>query len=400
MLSISNSKDYRKFGIILIIFITICIVAGFFILLNLNQTQKNTTTHSKQITTDTKPEPEQLTSKILFTGNIFWGRYMNDWSMASPLKYKYPFSGLNTFNRPAYDAWVAGLECPTDPSVNMTSAQMEEALQFNCRPEYLKEASKWFDIVMLSNNHTDNQGPEGFTRTRQQLDKAKMQHFGHYDPREIDDICEVVAMPVTIKYTNSSHKKGQLPIALCGFHGVFRIPEQTAVDQISKYSKYMPVIAMTHMGAEYEASPDEIRTRLYRSMIDAGADMVLGDHPHWIQSTEAYKGKLIVYSMGNFMFDQQFNREVTRSAAIEVKLSTNSNNIDKWLQLGSQCRGFKDKCLEEAEQLKLEKLPVKYQFKAIGSDDSNKLTKKADSKLQDSIEQRLNWKQTMSGLQQ
>jgi len=51
--------------------------------------------------------------------------------MASPLKYKYPFSRLNEFNRDQYDAWISGLECPTVASVNMTSAEMEQALQFN-----------------------------------------------------------------------------------------------------------------------------------------------------------------------------------------------------------------------------------------------------------------------------
>jgi len=79
------------------------------------------------------------------------------------------------------------------------------------------------------------------------------------------------------------------------------------------------------MGKEYVATPDELKTSIYHSMIDQGADMGLGDHPHWVQTSEAYKGKPIFYSMGNFMFDQQDTTEVTRSAAIDVTLKADNN---------------------------------------------------------------------------
>lgn len=107
-----------------------------------------------------------LSSKVLFTGNVFWGRYINDWSQQSELKYAYPFSRLGEFGRENYNAWVGGLECPTSPRVDTTSAQQEATLSFNCRPEYLPEAAKYFTAFTLANNHTDNQGPEGFTETR------------------------------------------------------------------------------------------------------------------------------------------------------------------------------------------------------------------------------------------
>src|SRR4051812_5989444 len=58
-------------------------------------------------------KPVSVSTNSLFFGNAFWGRYMNDWSMASPLKTAYPFSRLNEFNRKDYDAWITGLECPT-----------------------------------------------------------------------------------------------------------------------------------------------------------------------------------------------------------------------------------------------------------------------------------------------
>lgn len=349
------------------------------------------------------PQPVSITSNVLFTGNTFWGRYINDWSMASPLGTAYPFSRLNEFNREEYNAWISGLECPTKSGVNMTSAQMEVALQFNCSPEYLPEAAKWFTAFTLANNHTDNQGEDGFVETRMHLDENGIQYFGHYDPTIIEDVCEVISLPVTVTSDDNTKKEGLMPIALCGYHGVFQVPPTESVEVIKKYSKYMPVIAMPHMGAEYQPAPDQIKTEFYHSLIDAGADMVLGDHPHWIQNTESYKGHLIVYSMGNFMFDQQGVAELVRSAAIRVVMTTTAEHdklsLSKWLEIGATCKTFKDECLATIEAEQLEKLDITYQFDVIGTNDDKKITKPATPDAQASILERLQWKSTMGQLQ-
>lgn len=348
------------------------------------------------------PLPKTISSNVLFLGNSFWGRYINDWSMASPLKTAYPFSRLNEFHRDQYDAWISGLECPTKAGVNMTSAQMEVALQFNCSPEYLPEAAKWYTAFSLANNHTDNQGVDGFAETQQQLDKNGIQYFGNYDPNVLGDVCEVIALPASIINADNSKTKGDLPIALCGFHGVFQIPSAASVAQMKKYSSYMPVIAMPHMGTEYRAAADSLKTNFYRELIDGGADMVIGDHPHWIQNTESYNGHLIVYSMGNFMFDQQDTPEVVRSAGINVVMKTDEKNSDmmkKWLELGKTCQQYKDSCLEQAIRQNLTKLNIDYQFGVVGTNDSGKITKPATSAQQVDILKRLNWPSTMNKLQ-
>jgi len=156
------------------------------------------------------------------------------------------------------------------------------------------------------------------------------------------------------------------------------------------------------MGVEYKPAPDQLKTETYRSMIDHGADMVLGDHPHWIQPTESYKGHLIVYSMGNFMFDQQDTPEVVRSAAINVVMSTQNADaaeLLKWLDLGDSCKAFHDDCLAKIKAAGLTKLPINYQFGAIGTNDSAKITKPATADQLTGILQRLNWANTMKQLQ-
>jgi poly-gamma-glutamate synthesis protein (capsule biosynthesis protein) len=359
-------------------------------------------TSSTQQTEKAEPKPVSLTANTLFLGDVYWGRYINDWSMKSQLKTAYPFSRLDEFDRDSYDAWIANLECPTVAGFTQTSAQEDATLSFNCSPEYLPQAAKWFDIVSLANNHTDNRGAEGFTETKKHLDENKIQYFGHYDPDVLSDVCEVVSLPVTVRYDDKTTKHQKLPIALCGYHGVFKIPSAESIAQIKKYAKRMPVIAMPHMGAEYQTAPDSLRQATYRAMIDAGADMVLGNHPHWIQSTESYKGKLIVYSMGNFIFDQQANKEVTRSAAIRVVMNTtdsSSDQLNAWLKVGETCTAFKDDCLAEVKKESLQELPMEYRFGVVGTNSANKITKPATSAEQQQILQRLNWAQTMKQLQ-
>ena len=338
----------------------------------------------------------------LFLGNTYWGRYINDWSMASPLKYEYPFSRLSEFNRESYDAWISGLECPTKSGVSVSSATEDATLTFNCSPKYLPEAAKWFTAFTLANNHTDNQGIEGFNETREQLDKNNIQYLGHYDPRVLNDICEVISLPVTVTKDNDKTIKGKLPIAVCGYHALFMLPTQESVDVMAKYSPYMPVIAMPHMGTEYRSSPDQLKINFYRSLIDGGADMVLGDHPHWIQPSESYNGHLIVYSMGNFIFDQQDTPEVVRSAGIRVVMKTNDDNsklLDKWLALGEKCTTFQDDCLDQAIEQNLQKLDIDYQFAVIGTNDADKIVKPANKQQQTSILDRLDWDKTINQLQ-
>jgi len=346
------------------------------------------------------PKVTKIESKIMFAGNSFWGRYTNDAAKKTDKPYEFPFARLHEFERDKYDAWVTGLECPTaKKGVNMTSAQMEATLTFNCDPAYLPEFAKWFTAVSLANNHTDNMGADGFKETQEALDEHKIQYFGHYEPDELDELCDVISLPVRASLSDGSSKKAKLPVAMCGYHGVFKIPSTESVDVIKKYAEIMPVIVMPQSGAEYKPAPDEIKTTLYRAFIDAGADMVIGDHPHWVQTTETYKGKLIVYSMGNFMFDQQFNQEVTRSAAIEVDLMVDGEDLDRWLELGEKCESYQDDCLEQAREQKLTKLAPKYNFGVIATDNKGYQTRPAPE-LQDGVEQRLRWHETMQALGQ
>lgn len=395
---VTKRRGSKRYWVISLLIIVIAVIVTIFFFEN-----KAASPSGVKTTTITKTvKPASISSNILFTGNIYWGRYINDWSMASGLGYQYPFSRLNEFEREKYNAWIAGLECPTVAGVNLTSYEEDSTLSFNCSPKYLPEAAKWFTAVTLANNHTDNQGEAGFSETRTQLETVGIQYFGHYDPAVIDDVCEIISLPVSIINDDKTTTSGNLPLATCAYHAVFKLPTSEAIARISEYSPYLPVIAMPHMGAEYKAAPDQLKIDYYHAYIDAGADAVLGDHPHWIQTSESYKGRLIVYSMGNFIFDQQDTAEVVRSAAIKLSLNiteTNSDLLASWLKIGESCKVFKDDCLDQIKAAKLSKLKADYIFSVVGSDDSGKIVKPASPDKQASILQRLNWQNTIKNLQ-
>ncbi len=350
------------------------------------------------------PAPIGLQSNILFMGDVYWGRYMNEWSLASPLKEAYPFSRLNEFRRSQYDAWVANLECPAVTGAHPTAAAEEATLNFNCPPSYVPEAAKWFTVFSNANNHSDNQhGQTGLDETRAHLDAAGIQYFGNFDPTAITKLCEVVALPVQVRISDGSKQQAKLPFAMCGYHGVFRVPQADSLAVMQQYSKYMPVIVYPHMGTEYKSTVDSLRRGLYHSMIDNGADIVFGNHPHWVQPSEAYKGHPIFYSMGNFIFDQQLKPETTRSAAIDVTLSladnaVSSNQLVAWTKLGESCVKFEDDCLNQAKQQDLQRLPLTFQLKIIGVDISDKITRPASGAITAAIKQRLNWTTTTQQL--
>lgn len=402
MLHIERTKQRRvRPGVLLGAFITL--VVGSAAVYGYDKWALQAETTGVQSTSQVKPAPQpaKVESRMLVIGDTFFGRYIHDWSMASSLAYAYPFQRLSEFQRDKYDAWVADLVCPMTNNPKKSSAEQEATLTFDCDPRYLTEAKKWFTIIDLGNNHIDNQGAAGFRETQTHLEEHGIQYFGHYDPEAYDDICDVISMPARATMSDATVKQVKLPIVWCGYHGVFKTPSADSIAVMQRYAPYFPVITIPHSGAEYAAAPDQMKVDLYRRLIDGGADVAIGDHSHWVQTTEAYKGHLITYSLGNFLFDQQYNQEVTRSAVLDMTVSVDAKDnpdLKKWITLGAQCSAYRDSCLATAKEQNLHRLVVKYHFAMTGSDDSGKLVKKMTAQQIVTMKQRLQWQQTISGL--
>lgn len=351
-----------------------------------------------EIVVDVEPEPVEVLGsdlRILVGGNIFWGRRTNTAARASELGVKYPFSGLDTLGRADYDAWIAGLECPVTDRGH-SNYEEENLLKFNCDPDYLTEAAKYFSVVSLGNNHTDNQGEAGFAMTKQYLTEAGIQYFGHYDYWNTDEVCAPISLPVQVRMRQGNREfveERRILVAFCGQHGVFGVPTAENLAEIKRWAAVMPVISMPHMGVEYQATSNQLRRNVYQKMIDYGSDMVLGDHPHWVQDAEVYGGRLIVYSMGNFMFDQIGNKEVLRAATIDAETALSAEiDYDAWDELAEQCLASRGDCLDLVVASGLPKITTDWRFAYHAVLNNGKyVTSLADETTQREVGVRLKW---------
>ncbi len=300
-----------------------------------------------------KPEENNILDQnfslnFLFVGDIFLDRHIDELSQKSQLKYAYPFSGLNTLEREKYDAWVGNLECPVTEAQS-TKFEKTEYLKFSCKKEYLPELKKYFDIVSLANNHTDNMGKNSVIETRKHLDDAGIKHFGDSDNSKTGEVCKIIFVK-------------EMPFAFCGFNGVYKLPTEKELEIVKRYSKYFITFVMPHQGVEYEFKSNTYQKKIYRQIIDNGADVVFGSHPHVIEEIEDYKNKKIFYSLGNFIFDQSWAK--TREH-MTVKTEINfSEYKDNYKNLNCQNASSLE-CLQKAEDLKIIKPNFDLKFTPI-----------------------------------
>ena len=337
---------------------------------------------------------DKVELNLLWFGFVFWGRYINDWAMASPLKEVYPFSRLSDIEKDKYNAWIAQLDCPITDRV-IDSKTMDQTLMFNCTPNYLPEVSKWFEVFGLANSHTSNMdGLRGFQTTREYLDKYNIQYFGHFDKQYLNEICEVVSLPVSLIADEKLSKSAnyRFPVAICGYHNTFSLATDEQLSMISYYAQYFPTFVVPIQGKEYPTTPDGLQKQEFRKMIDKGADVIVGASAHVVQAAEAYKGKLIFYSLGNFIFDQQFSEPVRSSAVLNTKLTfTVDDNLQRYLELAKVCQKFADFCLEKAAMLDLQRPRFTIRYDLLVADNSDRLAKKAQEPIVSIVLQRANW---------
>ena len=142
------------------------------------------------------------------------------------------------------------------------------------------------EAVNTANNHSHDYGDQSFDDTLAALDDAGIVHFG-YDETAVMDV------------------KG-IKVGLVGIYELYDHleREQQLKDNIAKVKAdgAQLTVVIFHWGNETETVPDSNQTTLGRIAIDEGADLVCGHHPHVLQGIETYKGRNIVYSLGNFCF--------------------------------------------------------------------------------------------------
>lgn len=165
-------------------------------------------------------------------------------------------------------------------------------------------------IFNLANNHIFNYGLSGFSQTQLYLSRYQIPFvYSHNSGTEF-----IVKEVSGIKF---------------GFLGYDFItnPQLDRQQILNTIKKYKPqvnwLIVSLHWGNEYRTQPESWRIAYAHSMIDAGADIIHGHHPHVWQSPEIYKNRPIFYSFGNFIFDQNWSAATTHSQVVRLTLTKN-----------------------------------------------------------------------------
>lgn len=193
--------------------------------------------------------------------------------------------------------------------VNLEGPISEEEIEINLDPENLSfnfppktpEVLNWLGVnaVSLANNHTGNAGGSGLENTRKVLDEKKITWIGGPSFKE---------NPVR----EFGNRKKLSVIALNALSQAPNIENQIR----SEKGKGNTVLVFPHWGNEYQTNHSSLQEKLAHAWIDAGADLIIGSHPHVIQDMEIYNNKPIVYSLGNLVFDQNFSNATEEGLVI------------------------------------------------------------------------------------
>ena len=162
------------------------------------------------------------------------------------------------------------------------------------------------DLVTLANNHTLDYGTEALLDTISTLDDAGIRHVGAGS--DLNSASESVTVSIKSKKIAFIGATRVIPesnwAATDTGAGVFAAYDDTALLEKIKTAKEQAdfVVVYVHWGEERKEKPNEAQTTLAHNIVDAGADLVIGAHPHVLQGIEYYKGVPIAYSLGNFVF--------------------------------------------------------------------------------------------------
>lgn len=212
------------------------------------------------------------------------------------------FSGVKSVMKEV-DAVVVNLETTL---TTLPSVAQGMDLRFTSDPRFAKRLKDLnVDVATLSNNHTDDFGAEGLASTKQYLRDAGIEYFGspHNQEGELSLVTEIEGITV----------------CFVGYEGFIATDPDPVADEIKRIDPGCTyTVATMHAGEEYTPEPSQIQVSAAHAFIDAGADVVVGSHPHITQPLEVYKGKPIFYSLGNFMFDQDFSWATTHGLLVEA----------------------------------------------------------------------------------
>jgi gamma-polyglutamate biosynthesis protein CapA len=298
----------NKFKLLGIIFVIPFFVLLMFYLLN------------EKIVLDVKRNPNEILKndeviKLLFVGDVMMTRSVEKNVKNLNESFIFPFKNVLGYLR-SFDYVISNLEGP----IAVSGVKIGSKYSFRMKPRVADALSKAnIKIVNLANNHIFDYGKIAFEDTLRNLDKNGIRYFGNsYEPLIIEKYGIKIGFLGFSQFLKHLEVKENKP-------GIAVVNEKLP-EIIKKAKEKVDVLFVSfHWGEEYENLANNEQRKLARLAIDSGADLVIGHHPHVIQDIEKYKDKFIFYSLGNFIFDQNFSKETMIGGGVEVYIKTQTN---------------------------------------------------------------------------
>lgn len=198
------------------------------------------------------------------------------------------------------DLSIANLECPIPSSLNPI-LKPGPCLAGTPGCIELLQAAR-FDVVGLANNHIMDHGPGGMFETRQRCEQGGMRTVG-IGSSDIEAARPVVLTVNGLRVGILAFCEQEFSCAGPGRPGAARLEPTSMARAIEGVRGEVDILVVyAHGGKEYYPLPTPRIYDLYRFCVDCGADAVIGHHPHTVQGVEVYRGRPIIYSLGNFLF--------------------------------------------------------------------------------------------------
>ncbi len=254
-------------------------------------------------------------------GDIMLSREVANKMYANQRDAYWPFRNLENELRWDVDFNFGNLESPFSGS---DEYKFQNQFIFNSPSWSLPGLVQYnFTVLNLANNHIFNQGLDGLTYTKKILEENNLKALGvgsNLDEAWKGQVFSIKG--VRVGFIGATYA-AITPDGFIDAQHTARIKDQSRLSESIKELKTRSdfIVVTMHAGEEYTREPNYEQTGFARAAIDAGADIVIGAHPHWIQTIEEYKGKQIFYSLGNFVFDQMWSQDTREGLMLKITLT-------------------------------------------------------------------------------
>lgn len=244
------------------------------------------------------------TTDLVFVGDVLLARNVE--SLMTKSGSDYPFQGID-FSSLALQPFVVGNFEAVVPTVHQPTKIFK--LNFSVDKQHLSAVkSAGFSAFSLANNHSYDFGSSGLANTKNELTENELAFFGNPDTLDSNSVSFVTV--------------DKQRVAVIAIQAIEQLIDEKSLYEVFDYvnEKSEIQIIFIHWGIEYSQKHSKLQKKVAEQLVSAGADLIIGHHPHVVQDIDSVNGVPVFYSLGNYIFDQYFSGAVQHGLILTVSL--------------------------------------------------------------------------------